>query len=203
MSYGDVAGIVLAGGRSRRMGADPKALEALGGGTLLDRVISRIQPQVATLALNVALADDALEATALSQVPDRQASRRGPLAGLDAGLAWLPPEQDWLAVVPCDAPFLPLDLVGRLLAAAGDAQVVAASEDGQLHPTFSLWHRSLASTVSEALAADDGAGLVHLFRRLPHRIQGFALRDPSPFFNVNTPEELSRARELVAAEGQA
>ena len=83
-----IAGIVLAGGLSRRMGGGDKALKLIGGRTILDRVIARAAPQVDPLALNANGDPGRFAATGLPVVPDSVEGFPGPLAGVLAGLEW-------------------------------------------------------------------------------------------------------------------
>src|SRR5690348_16679006 len=114
----NIVGVLLAGGQSRRMGGGDKALRMLGRQTLLDRVIDRVRPQVAALVLN-ANGDPARFARFdLPVVADSIADFAGPLAGVLAGLDWAAanrPDCSLVASVATDAPFLPMDLVGRLV----------------------------------------------------------------------------------------
>src|SRR5215468_7747340 len=115
-----VIGLLLAGGLSRRMGGGDKCLRLLGGETILARIITRVRPQVQRLLLN-ANGDPARFAPyGLPVVTDSVEGFAGPLAGVLAGLDWAAanaPDCPWVASVPTDAPFLPIDLVARLLAA--------------------------------------------------------------------------------------
>lgn len=188
-----IAGLVLAGGAGRRMGG-PKALLDLDGQTLLAHVAGRLAPHCTVIA--VAAADnpglDALVPTVLADAVDGGA---GPLAGILAGLEWLPGTGcDWLLSAPVDSPFLPPDLAGRLLAAAGDAaRVVTVASGGRAHHTTALWHGSLAGPMRRYLA--DGGRAVHRFiAGHPSATVEWPAGSDDPFTNINTPEDLERAR---------
>src|SRR5436190_5992522 len=115
----NIVGLLLAGGLSRRMGGGDKALRLLGGRTLLDHVIDRLRPQVAALVLN-ANGDPARFARfGLPVVADSVPDFAGPLAGILAGLDWTAanrPDCPLVVSLATDAPFLPPDLVARLVA---------------------------------------------------------------------------------------
>ena len=115
-----IIGIVLAGGKSSRMGGGDKALLPLGGRPLLAHVVERLRPQVAEIVLNPN--DDAARFAAfgLPLVVDLLAGHMGPLAGIRAGLAWAKanrPESNFVITVAADTPFFPADLVSRFSAA--------------------------------------------------------------------------------------
>lgn len=195
-------GVILAGGQATRMGGGDKGLLLLDGLTLLNRVIERIVPQVAELALN-ANGDAARFADfGLPVLPDPIAGFPGPLVGVLAGMEWAASRgASQVVSVAADTPFLPEDLVPRLLLAAeGGAPVVLACSvvEGRemRHPTFGLWSVGLRDALREAL--ERGERKVGLWAEQ----QGAALaRFPSgsvdPFFNINTPEDLACAHALL------
>ncbi len=113
------AGVVLAGGRSTRMGVD-KALAPLAGRPLVAHVAARFAPQVDALFLNANGDAARFASLGCAIVADAAANAGGgPLAGIAAALRYAQSQgAAWLATAPCDAPFLPLDLVARLAAAA-------------------------------------------------------------------------------------
>ena len=189
----ETAGVVLAGGRSTRMGLD-KALAPLAGRPLVAHVVARLAPQVGALFLNAN--GDAARFASLrcAIVADAAPSvGGGPLAGIAAALRYAQSRgAAWLATAPCDAPFLPLDLVARLAAAAAQSRApiaVAASAHG-LEPMFALWSTALAGAVEAAAAAGDG-GPRRLIARLGAAQTLFA--DADAFANLNTPEEFAAA----------
>lgn len=190
-----IAGLILAGGEGRRLGGVDKALVLLDGRSLLSHVAERFEPQVAALALsaNGDPARFAGHSAGWPVLPDADGARLGPMAGLLAGLEWAATQgASHLATVSVDVPFLPGDLVARLMlgSAAPDGCAVAES-DGRRHPTCGLWpvdrHAALASALKSGerrlgnWAADQGAVCV-----------GFT-GTPDPFFNINTPEDLAQA----------
>lgn len=201
-----LAGLVLAGGRARRMGRVSKAQLALPGGTMLEHVTRRLAPQVSALAIATGPGrrGDGLPPGlpgAPQQLDDPSADVRGPLAGLAAGLAWCDQLAgvDWLLLAPCDAPFLPIDLGERLLAAAldGDHRLALAVGAGHPQPTFSLWRHCLVDLVVEAFGDPRGPGLMSIADRVPHVRVEWPDSSPPPFFNVNTPADLARARDWL------
>ncbi|WGH79787.1 molybdenum cofactor guanylyltransferase MobA [Jannaschia ovalis] len=194
-------GVILAGGRATRMGGGDKGRLAVGGTALIERVIARLAPQVDRLALN-ANGDPARWADlGLPVLPDATEDRPGPLAGVLAGL-------DWAAAGGCphivtaaaDTPFLPPDLVPRLLAAASPAGLaLAATRDGDRtwpQPVFGLWPTALRDDLCAAL--EDGTRKVlHWTDRHGAGLAVFETDPIDPFFNVNTPEDLARAEALA------
>jgi molybdopterin-guanine dinucleotide biosynthesis protein A len=197
-----VAGVVLAGGLSRRMGAD-KALIDLAGRSLIDHVVGRFRPQVAALAINANGDASRFAQFGLPVLPDPMPGFQGPLAGILAGLQWAQQSgKTFVASVPADTPFTPANLVPRLLAGIGSAEIaVAASDDGRDHPTVALWRVSLANDLAAWLARG-GDRAVHAWIRARRAVH-VAFADGGvgdPFFNVNTPADLERAVERLKRE---
>lgn len=199
------AGVLLAGGLSRRMGGGDKALRVLGGATILARVIARARPQVTALVLN-ANGDPARFAEFhLPVVGDSIPDFAGPLAGVLAGLDWAAAiaGTTHLASFATDTPFLPVDLVARLIAAVSDGKhdLACAASNGRTHPVFGLWPLALREDLHAALRS--GLRKVDQWTAR-HRLAvvEFPAQPYDPFFNTNTPEDLNEG-EIVSRAADA
>ena len=203
-----IAGVVLAGGRSSRMGGGHKAAVYLDGSTLLERVIERFAPQVDRLLVNGNGAVVLPPGVKGSLIADTVGNFPGPLAGLVSAFEYLERENtavEAVALVPCDGPFLPRNLVARLAAAMANEQTVVACTRyrGEIQPTFSLWRRSVAAAAAAELRDRRRGGFKGLLGRLPASFVDWPDAPVDPFFNVNEPADLDRARRLLAAPSQA
>jgi molybdopterin-guanine dinucleotide biosynthesis protein A len=197
-----IAGVLLAGGRSQRMGGGDKNLRLLAGKPVLAHVIERAQPQVDALVLNANGDPQRFAAFGLPVIADSVADFAGPLAGVLAGLDWAAahlPEAALVASFATDAPFFPRDLVRRLAVALeeGGFDLACAQSNGQVHPVFALWPVSLREALREALVAG--------VRKVDRWTAGYKLVEVEfpaepvdPFFNANRPEDLAEAERLVA-----
>lgn len=198
---GRPAGVILAGGRSRRMGGAGKALLPLNDEPLLAHVIRRLQPQTGLLLLSVESNPGGLESFGLPVVPDLLPNHRGPLTGLCSALEYLVQDdhQDGLVLCPCDAPFIPPDLVEKLVSAVSvePRPVAVVSYQGILQPTFSLWQNHHLPIIHEAVVKQGDGGLKYILKSLPHCIVEWVPAEPPPFYNVNTPAELTVAAEWL------
>ncbi|HEV8677888.1 MAG TPA: molybdenum cofactor guanylyltransferase MobA [Stellaceae bacterium] len=199
-----VAGVLLAGGLSRRMGGGDKTLRLLAGRTLLDHVVDRMRPQVAALVLN-ANGDPARFARfGLPVVADSIADFAGPLAGILAGLDWAAankPDCPLVVSVATDAPFLPRDLVARLVEgmAAADADLACAASCGQPHPVIGLWPVRLREELRHAVAVEGTRKVDVWTARYRLATVDFPADPIDPFFNANRPDDLDRAAALLDA----
>jgi molybdopterin-guanine dinucleotide biosynthesis protein A len=199
-----VVGVLLAGGLARRMGGGDKCMRTLAGRPLLDRLIDAVRPQVGTLILNANGDPARFAAYGLPVVHDVIDGYAGPLAGVLTGLEWAAanaPAAEWVASFATDAPFLPDDLVARLLAAVRDkgAEMACAASGGRTHPVFGLWPVALRGELRRAMIEDD-------MRKIDRWTAGYdivavpfeAAGGRDPFFNVNNPENLEEAERFLA-----
>jgi len=188
-------GVILAGGLARRMGGGDKGLLPLGEATILDRVIARLVPQVAGLALNANGDPARFAELCLPVIADSVDGYAGPLAGVLAGLDWAAGQgASHIVTAAWDTPFFPTDLVQRLEAEPGPI-TLARTPEGR-HPTFGLWPVDLRDDLRAELLAGTRKVLAWTDRHGTSYADFEG--DPDPFFNVNTPEDLAAAEELLA-----
>jgi molybdopterin-guanine dinucleotide biosynthesis protein A len=195
-------GVILAGGQATRMGGGDKGLLRLGGTSVLDRVIERLSPQVAALALNANGNAARFAALGLPVLPDSIDGFAGPLAGVLAGLDWAAElGADAIVTAAADTPFFPCDLVPQLLLAGeGMAHplVLAATRDPERgrarHPTFGLWSMGLRDDLRASL--EEGMRKVVQWTGR-HGGREAVFPDEAAFFNINTPEDLKKAEAML------
>jgi molybdopterin-guanine dinucleotide biosynthesis protein A len=194
----EIAAVVLAGGRSSRMGGGDKPLKPLAGRPLLAHVIDRLRPQVGPIAINAHGDPARFAAFGLTVVADTIPDFAGPLAGLLGGMGWAAklPAVTTLATVAGDTPFFPADLIERLSTAPVDHICLAASA-GRTHPVFGLWPIALRPDLVR-FVDDGGRKVMDFVARHRSTVVDFPLQGAlDPFFNINTPEDLAAAERLV------
>ena len=150
-----ISGLVLSGGAGRRMGGRDKGWVEWQGKPLIEHVLARLQPQVAQVLISANRNREryaGLGADVFGDAPGGEAFP-GPLAGIAAGLARV--RTEWLLVVPCDAPQLPLDLAARLAHGRGTARAAVASVGQRVEPLFCLLAHDLAGDARDALHAGE------------------------------------------------
>src|SRR5512138_2999381 len=137
-----VAGIVLCGGKSTRMGTS-KALLPFGPETMLQRVV-RLLTDVVSPIVVVAAVDQPLPTLPPEVIVTRDEQEgRGPLEGLRAGLKALPPQVDAAYVTSCDVPLLEPAFVAHMLSLLGDHDIAVMEIDGFTHPLSAVYRRSV------------------------------------------------------------
>ena len=186
-----IFGVILAGGQGRRMGGADKATLPLAGRSLVAHVAERLEPQVERLALSANGDPARFAALRLPVLPD--ARSEGPLSGILSALDWAAPLGATAVVsAPTDAPFLPPDLVPRLiLAGEGAGGVAMARSGGNDHPTFALWPVTLRDPLRAFLAS--GANpRVRAFADAHHAARA-DFPDDGAFANLNTAQDLALA----------
>jgi molybdopterin-guanine dinucleotide biosynthesis protein A len=193
-----LCGVVLAGGRSRRMGYDDKALLPFAGLRLLDRAIARAAPQVRELIVSANGDPARFGPLGVPVVPDGASGPGGPLAGIVAALRWVRLHRPGLTGVvsfAVDTPFFPVDLAERLhreRELAGAPLAIAAS-GGRLHPVFGLWPLAAEPGLAAALSEPVTPSLRQIVALRRAAVADFAIVEVDPFLNLNTPEDIRRA----------
>ncbi len=168
-----VAGFVLAGGKSSRMGRD-KALLPLDGGTLGEHVASVVRAGAGNVTV---IGQDIRDL-----VPDQ-----GPLGGLWTALAQK--KADWVLIVAVDMPNLTVEFVRGLAEAArqSEADAVVCDAGGRLHPLCAAYHCRLLP-LAEAAVRRKSLKMHDFLSTI--RVERWPVSDPALLANLNTPEEL-------------
>ena len=206
LAQSSVLGVLLAGGRARRMGGGDKCLRPLGERTILAHGIERARPQASALLLNANGDAARFAGFGLPVAADVVEGFAGPLAGVLTGMTWARvnrPDLPWIATIATDTPFFPRDLVARLLAAIEreGADLACAGSDGRAHPVFGLWPVRLAADLRRAMLEEE-IRKVDVWTARHRLVQvDFPARPIDPFFNANRPEDLAEAERLLASEG--
>ncbi|HET9764285.1 MAG TPA: molybdenum cofactor guanylyltransferase MobA [Casimicrobiaceae bacterium] len=186
-----VTGLVLAGGQGRRMGSVDKGLVTLHGRPMIRHVIERLAPQVDEILINANRNTAEYEALGYPVIRDHVEGFAGPLAGLHAGL--MHAEHPRLATVPCDSPFLPLDLVARLSKALDTegADIAVARTHDQPHPVFAVVRRSTLPHLARFL--EGGGRKIDAWYASLRNVEVRFDDEAEAFRNINTAAELEAA----------
>lgn len=222
MSTGDpqIIGYILAGGQSSRFDHQIKGLVPLEGKPLIQHAIDRLKSQVDELIINSHFTE--YETLGLPIVPDHN-EFLGPLFGVYHCMQHQRthyPEADWVAIAPCDAPFVPTDMIELLISSNSKHSsnkdchentylAQCLSYESHIQPTFSIWHRDVFDLLEAAIKEQQWGGLKIFLRSLstsdgaidvtnePVNIIEYPKQDINPFFNVNSQQGLDEAVELL------
>lgn len=181
-------GLILAGGKGRRMGGRNKGWVEYRGRPLVEQVIERLAPQVGSIVISANTDIDRYHALGFPCLPDTCPNYPGPLAGVAAAFAQHPGHI--LLSVPVDAPHLPTDLASRLGRAldSGDAPAAIAHDGERLQPLFALLHPALAPRLQADLE-NRPLAVGRWFQDIGATVVDFS-DQPDAFVNLNTPEDL-------------
>ena len=192
-----IVGAILAGGRAKRLGGVDKGLVEIHGRPLVSWIIEVLAPQVDGVLINANRNGDRYRQYGFPVVPDRLPDHQGPLAGIAAVLAEVPPGGAALTV-PCDSPSPPADLAARLSAAldAGEGDLAVAHDGERLQPVHAL----IPATLRVSLDAFLASGGRKVERWLAgHRVAVVDFSDcRDRFINLNHPGDLERVQRLPA-----
>jgi molybdenum cofactor guanylyltransferase len=194
----EVAAVILAGGKGRRMGL-AKATIKLGGRPLVEHVALLAKRVFERVYVS---GPSELEFLGLPVVPDQEPGQ-GPLAGVLSGLkaAGTP----WVFVLPCDSPFIPEAFLWGMASLVNDHEVVVARSGGFYEPLHALYSRRLLPAMEQLISSGERK-ITSLYERArvkeatPDKLREW---DPEAmaFFNINTPEELVRAEAYLKGQG--
>lgn len=186
-----ITGAILAGGRGRRMGAVDKGLLPFLGRPLISHAIERLRPQVENIVVSANRHHDRYAQLGLPVVSDRDGGFSGPLAGIARILEEV--TADYVLVVPCDMPFLPLDLARTLLAGltAHGSEAAVAHGASRLQPLCVLLKRDVEWGLMR-YRRSGGAKVRDWLQGLRHCVVDFP-ETPEAFCNINTPDNLHAA----------
>jgi molybdopterin-guanine dinucleotide biosynthesis protein A len=171
------------------MGGVDKGLQLLRGKPLAQWAIERLAPQVDELLVNCNQNLDAYARFGRRLVPDEVGGYAGPLAGLHAGLKAA--AHPLVATVPCDSPFLPLNLVSKLFESLQDRDLAVARTGDQAHPVFSLARKDVLHNLEQFLAG--GGRKIDAWYASLRTVEVRFDDEADAFRNINTLEELGRA----------
>jgi len=170
------------------MGNVDKGLALLEGRPLIDWVLQRLTPQVDQVLINANRNLDTYATFGQSVIEDRIGGFAGPLAGLHSALSQA--HHKLVISVPCDTPFLPEDLVARLLAPLADERIdLSVAKTGtRAHPVVCLIRKRLLPHLTAYL--DSGGRKVDGWYSTLNVTEVAFDDQPRAFSNINTPEEL-------------
>jgi molybdopterin-guanine dinucleotide biosynthesis protein A len=193
-----IIGAIIAGGKSSRMGGREKAFLGLASKPVILHVIEQFEPQVDQLVINANGDAARFSEFGLDVVPDALTSLTTPLAGLHAALKFTKSvAAEVLVTVPSDTPFLPFNLVAKLLEkAVVRGAAIAASGDHE-HYIIGAWKADLLDDLERAVARDNLFRVKDWVQRISAQSVVWPVEPYDPFFNVNAPEDLRVAEQIL------
>jgi molybdenum cofactor guanylyltransferase len=193
MTSPKITALILAGGRGSRMGSVDKGLQLFAGRPMVAHALDRIAPQADEIIINANRSINEYAAFGHRVIADAIDGFAGPLAGLHVGMTHA--TTPLIVTTPCDSPFLPLDLVARLLLAmeTENADLAVAKTYDQVHPVFCLVKRGREPHLRAFL--ETGQRKIDKWYATLKVVEVQFDDQEAAFTNINTEEEL-RALQL-------
>lgn len=196
-----VSAVILAGGMARRMGGVDKGWMMLNGKPLVRHVLDIIKPQVDRCLINANRSQDAYGTLGIPVVSDLEGDFQGPLMGIATGLYHA--SSDWVLFVPCDGPYIPADLVERMLRKVEleDAEIAVAHDGKRLQPVVALIKRNLLDSVRATLA--EGERKIDRWYAMHKMVEVDFSDQVDAFVNVNRRDDLDELQQMPKLLGFA
>ena len=196
----DLCAVILTGGRSSRMGGGIKSLKKFNNKYIFDRIFENLQTQVDKVIINSNDSENLFVKYNVEVIKDSLEGYLGPLAGLHATLEWLnknAPYINWLVTVPGDTPFIPKNLVEKLLDKVKNSnhKIVLARSNGKTHPIIGIWHSNLLESLKNSLDSGNRKIMDWASQHSLEYVE-FTNSKYDPFFNINCNEDLVEAEEI-------
>ena len=195
----DITGVVLAGGRARRMGGADKGLVEVNGEAMVVHALRGLTPQVGTILINANRNQERYAALGSCRViPDADGDYAGPLAGMASAMQHATTR--YILTVPCDSPLLTPVLGERLFAALreDDGEISVAHDGARMQPVFALLDCTLRESIVDYLS---GGGRKIDAWYAERRLALASLADhPDMFLNINTPEDRDTLEKRLAGQ---
>ena len=196
----DICAVILTGGRSSRMGGGIKSLKKFNNKYIFDRIFENLQTQVDKVIINSNDSENLFVKYKVEVIKDSLGGFLGPLAGIHASFEWLnknAPYINWLVTVPGDTPFIPKNLVKKLLDKIKNSnhKIVLAQSNGKTHPIIGIWHSNLLESLKNSLNSGNRK-IMNWASQNSLGYEEFTNSKYDPFFNINCKEDLIEAKEI-------
>ena len=196
----EITALILAGGKSRRMGGKDKGLLPFGDGLLVEHVLGRILPQVGAVLISANRNREIYARLGYPVIADPLDGVQGPLAGFLAGLENM--QTEYLLTLPCDGPYIVDVLASRLARGliGADADIAVAHDGNRLQPVYALLHRRVVAGLR--LALKEGERKIDRWYPRNHWVSVDFSDVPQQFSNINTPEDYAGTEQARMGLGE-
>lgn len=199
-------GVVLAGGKSRRMGVRKEFLK-VNGKNFITTIINTLLQVVDEVVIAIGFQDDLAlykkELPSSIRVFKDELQIQSPLVGIITGLSHI--RAPYAIVLACDLPLVKAEVIKHLFKKSkGFDAAIPRWDDGRIEPLFAVYRAKVALEKAKEAVSRGGLRNTDMIERLEYvnyvNIDEFRSIDPQllSFFNVNTPKDLEELRRLVS-----
>ncbi len=189
-----VTGVILAGGKGRRMSGKDKGLLIVNGHPLIENIVNLFAPQVDELLINANRNINKYEQYGYQVIEDKLSGYQGPLAGMSTGLHYA--SNQHVVFVPCDTYAIPHNLVTRFLSCMNETkkEICVAHDGKRLHTVYALISKSCTESLDHYLA-DGKRKAEDWIKSQAYTTTDFS--DSAKYFrNLNTPDDFIQIDKL-------
>jgi len=196
----DVCVVILTGGLSKRIGGGNKSLIEFNNKIIFDRIYNNIKKQTKKIIINNNKEKKFFNNYNEIIVSDDLRGFLGPLSGIHSAMKWIKYKEikfEWLVSIPGDTPFIPNNLVKKLLekAISENCKIVLAKSFGKYHPVIGIWNLSLYDDLEKSLKSGVRK-ILHWASKHTLSYENFDNPNYDPFFNINYKEDILKAEEI-------
>jgi molybdopterin-guanine dinucleotide biosynthesis protein A len=200
MNEHNILGVILAGGKSKRMGKNKLFLK-LDNIPLIDHTIQKVKKSFKELIIITNQENEFFTKNNLTTVKDCIDGQLGPLVGILTAMKWAKekyPSCAWIATFPCDTPFFPEAVIFQFIEESKkkESLILCASTHDRKHNIFGLWSLDLYDKLYNDLVNNKIRKVQDWTKANNIKNLEFHFKDYDPFFNVNTLEDLEFAKKL-------
>ena len=201
MSEHNILGVILAGGKSERMGKDKLFLK-LNNKVLIEYTIDKVKKYFKNFIIITKHKNEYFSKNNLITVEDCIEGQLGPLVGILTAMKWAKDNLKdcfWVATFPCDTPFFPEKIIKEFIEKSKkkDSVLLCASSHGRKHNIFGLWSLELYDKLMEDLTNNKIRKVQDWTEKNKIKNLEFKFKDYDPFFNINTEEDFKIAKQLI------
>ena len=196
MNENNILGVVLDGGRSKRFGQN-KSMVKLGNKTLLEHILYKIKSKFS----KIIIVSNENKIKDFTVIKDCIEGQLGPLVGVLSAMKWIKKNNfsySWVATFPCDTPFFNISIIDEFTKAAklNDSSLYFAKTEKKRHNIFGLWSLKLADTLEEDIIKNNYRKVEKWADKIGVKIINVLYDNTDPFFNINTKEDLIKAKKI-------
>ena len=200
MNEHNILGVILAGGKSKRMGKDKLFLK-LNNKVLIEYTIDKVKKYLGQVIIITNHSNEFFNKNNLITVKDCIDGQLGPLVGILTAMKWAKDQSNkysWVATFPCDTPFFPESIIKNFIKEAEkkESLILSASSHGRKHNIFGLWSLDLYDKLKDDLINKKIRKVQEWTEKNKIKNLEFKFKDYDPFFNINTKEDLEFAKKL-------
>ncbi|NDE48573.1 MAG: molybdenum cofactor guanylyltransferase [Proteobacteria bacterium] len=200
MDYNSILGVVLAGGQSKRFGQDKSQVQ-LGGKILIDYILLEILDQFNEILIISNNDIKFLNSKKITKIEDYKKDL-GPLGGVLTAMRWIKKnnrDYKWISTFPSDTPFFKKKYLSDFIKNIDDkkSKLFFIKSNDKRHNIFGLWSTELLDRLEDDVT-NKGERKVEIWaNKVGVKTINMEFKNNDPFFNINTKEDLEKAKELI------